>query len=723
MENLFSDQLHDRIIGDLSAFDEAQHSLESIVNPNAFNLPGHGLGNRGALLDILELLGIKDAQLSEGEDIMDQFKEILNQNNYTYTVVKLEDNWWKNSNGHMLGVSRNTDMFVPLYSKHFSYYFLKAGEHGVSSKIKITSKTANELYDFAYCFFKTLPSKSLTMKDLGRFALSSIPKFRLWCVILISIVVSILNMGIPFATKYIFDEVIPSGQANGAWGILVVLLNIAIVFGLFTVVRDIAFLGIKDVVSVNTQAALIDRLFHLKTSFFRDKSAGSASDEVLAASKASGVLSESIITSVFSLIIAVSFFIQIGIYSHFTLITFVIYLLLIFEILALWASVKVRLNIRLQKEPENSRLTGLMFNFMQGLQKIKTNGAEAKAFKIFTRQYSKTEIYSFHDAVLPEIPGALTALCMLFIVIIVPYSDMTVSDYAAFFSAFAGVTAAVSQMIPNIGQVASIYPIIKIMEPILEAEPEVEESSKIVRSLSGSINVSGLRFRYDENMPYILDGITFNIRQGDYVAIVGNSGCGKSTLLRLLLGFEIPESGSVFYDQYNVYSVNKSSLRQHIGICLQGGKLFSGTIMDNIRIANPMASEEEVWEACRIAAIDDEIRNMPDGIYHQLNASGQGISGGQRQRILIARAVLNKPSVLFLDEATSALDNISQKRVIDNLEAMHCTRITIAHRLSTIRDCDRIIVLDKGHIAEDGTFDELLKNGGLFSEIAKRQQL
>lgn len=723
MDSLFSDQLHDRIVGDLSAFDEAQHSLESIVNPNAFNLPGHGLGNRGALLDILELLGVKDAQLSEGDDIMDQFKEILNHNHYTYTVVKLEGKWWKNSNGHMLGVSKNTEMLVPLYSKHFSYYYLKAGEHGVSSKVKVDSRTANDLHDFAYCFFKTLPSRSLTMKDMGRFALSSVPKFRLWCVIVISIVISILNMGIPFATKYIFDEVIPSGQANGAWMILIVLINIAIVFGMFTVVRDIAFLGVKDVVSVNTQAALLDRLFRLKTSFFRNKSAGSASDEVLAASKASGALSESIITSVFSLVVAISFFIQIGMYSHFTLITFIIYLILILEIMTLLAGVKVRLNIRLLKEPENSRLTGLMFNFMHGLQKIKTNGAEAKAFKIFTRQYSKTEIYSFQDAVLPEVSGALTALCLLFIVIIVPGSGMTVSDYAAFFSAFSGVTAAISQMIPNVGQVASIYPIIKIMEPILEADPEVEESSKIVRSLSGSINVSGLRFRYDENMPYILDGISFNVQQGDYVAIVGNSGCGKSTLLRLMLGFEVPDSGSVFYDQYNVYSVNKSSLRQHIGVCLQGGKLFSGTILDNIRIANPMASEEEVWEACRIAAVDDEIRNMPDGIHHQLDASGQGISGGQRQRILIARAVLNKPSVIFLDEATSALDNISQKKVIDNLEAMRCTRITIAHRLSTIRDCNRIIVLDKGRIAEDGTFDELLKKGGLFSEIAKRQQL
>lgn len=723
MGSMFSEQLHDRIIGDLSAFDEAQHSLEGIVNPNAFNLPGHGLGNRGAMLDVLELLGIKDAHLSEGEDIMDQFKEILYQNDYAYTVVNLEDKWWNNSNGHMLGVSRKTDTLVPLYSKRFNYYYLKPGEHGVSSKVKVNSKTASDLYNFAYCFYRTLPSKSLTMKDVGRFSLSVIPKFRLWSVIFISLVISVLNMGIPFATKYIFDEVIPSGQANGVWIILVVLLNIAVVFGMLTALRDIVFLGVKDVVSVNTLAALLDRLFRLKPSYFREKSAGTVADEVLSVSKGAESLSESIVTSIFSLLVAFSFFIQIGIFSNFSTITLIIYLLLGLEILALWKGIKVRLNIKLQKEPENAKFTGLMFNLMQGLQKIKTNGAEAKAFKIFTKQYARTEVYSFADAVLPEIPGSITALCLLFIVIVVPGSGMSVSDYAAFFSAFAGVTAAVAQMMPNVGQTASIYPIIKKIEPILEAEPEVEESSKIVRSLSGSVTVSGIRFRYDENMPYILDGLNFSIRQGEYVAIVGHSGCGKSTLLRLMLGFETPDSGSVFYDQYNVYSVNKSSLRQNIGVCLQGGKLFAGTIIDNIRIANPMASEEEVWEACRIAAVDDEIRNMVDGIYHKLDASGQGISGGQRQRILIARAVLNKPSVLFLDEATSALDNISQKKVIDNLGAMRCTRITIAHRLSTIRECDRIIVLDKGHIAEDGTFEELLKKGGIFSEIAKRQQL
>ena len=268
-----------------------------------------------------------------------------------------------------------------------------------------------------------------------------------------------------------------------------------------------------------------------------------------------------------------------------------------------------------------------------------------------------------------------------------------------------------------------IVPAFNKVKPLLAAQPEEEISSNIVRSLAGNISIRDLHFRYSDDMPYIFNGLNLDIKAGEYVALVGHSGCGKSTLIRLMLGFETAESGSIYYDHYGIQNVNKSSLRQHLGICLQSGHLFSGTILDNVRVSNPYATEEEVWEALRIAAVDDEIRNMPDGIYHQLNASGQGISGGQRQRILIARAVLNKPSVLFLDEATSALDNISQKRVINNLEAMRCTRITIAHRLSTIRDCDRIIVLDKGHIAEDGTFDELLKNGGLFSEIAKRQQL
>ena len=240
--------------------------------------------------------------------------------------------------------------------------------------------------------------------------------------------------------------------------------------------------------------------------------------------------------------------------------------------------------------------------------------------------------------------------------------------------------------------------------------------------MSGNIDVSGLKFRYAENMPYIFDGLDLHINPGDYVAFVGPSGCGKSTLVRLLLGFEQAESGSIFYDEHNLDEINKPSLRRYcISICLQDGQLVEGTIRDNILFGNDWNDDDAVWEAARMAALDKDIQGMALGLDTPISADGQGVSGGQRQRILMARALIRKPKIVFLDEATSALDNISQHIIAENLAKMKCTRITIAHRMSTIRQCNRIIVLDGGRVAEDGSYDELMARGGFFSEIIKRQ--
>ena len=206
------------------------------------------------------------------------------------------------------------------------------------------------------------------------------------------------------------------------------------------------------------------------------------------------------------------------------------------------------------------------------------------------------------------------------------------------------------------------------------------------------------------------------------MALVGSTGCGKSTLMRLLLGFEKPKKGAIYYDGIDMAQMDLKSLRSHIGVVMQNGQLFQGDLYSNITISAPHAGQKEAWEAAEVAGIADDIRRMPMGLSTLISEGGGGISGGQRQRILIARAVAGSPKILFLDEATSALDNLTQKQVSDSLEKLKITRIVIAHRLSTIKNCDRILVLDKGKIVEDGTYEELMKQEGFFAELVKRQQ-
>lgn len=268
---------------------------------------------------------------------------------------------------------------------------------------------------------------------------------------------------------------------------------------------------------------------------------------------------------------------------------------------------------------------------------------------------------------------------------------------------------------------AQTIPVVKLVMPLLDCEPEVNKDHILVSNITGSIDLNHVTFSYASNSRKILDDVSLHIRSGENVGLVGASGCGKSTLMRIMLGFEKPSVGSVFYGQYNLESVNMGSLRQYVGYCPQAMQVFPGTIADNIRLAKPTATDEEVWEAARIASLDEDIKRMPLQMDTPLGEGGSGLSGGQCQRLLIARSVINRPKVLFFDEATAALDNITQHNVVQNLAKFGCTRISIAHRLSTIMDCDRIIVLDKGKIVEEGSPKELFEKQGFFYNLSKRQ--
>ena len=289
---------------------------------------------------------------------------------------------------------------------------------------------------------------------------------------------------------------------------------------------------------------------------------------------------------------------------------------------------------------------------------------------------------------------------------------LPLSDYVAYCAVLALVSEAVHQLQMITKDVSRLLPELQLCRPIMDAETEVKDNTEVVKRISGRIDIRALKFRYAADMPLLFDGLNLSINSGDYVALVGNSGCGKSTLMRLMIGLEQPLAGSVFYDQYNLQEVNLHSLRRFcISVCLQDGQLVKGTIRDNIIFNDPLLTDEDAWEAARMAALDKDILQMPLGMDTPISVDGKGVSGGQRQRILIARALARKPKVLFLDEATSALDNISQHIVVENLAKLKCTRIVIAHRLSTIQQCNRIIVLKDGRVAADGNYEQLKAQG------------
>ena len=370
---------------------------------------------------------------------------------------------------------------------------------------------------------------------------------------------------------------------------------------------------------------------------------------------------------------------------------------------------------------------GMTYAMITGVQKIKLSGAEKRAFARWGDLYAKEAKLKYNPPVFIKINAVISTGISLAGTIVMYYaairSGVSVADYYAFNTAYGMVSGAFLSLAGITLTVARIRPTLEMVKPLFETVPEVSSGKQVITGISGGIELNHISFRYNENMPLVLDDLSLKIHPGQYVAIVGQTGCGKSTLMRLLLGFEKPMKGAVYYDGKNLDKIDLKSLRQKIGVVMQNGKLFQGDIYSNIVISAPWLTQKDAWEAAELAGIAEDIRKMPMGMNTMISEGSGGISGGQKQRLMIARAIAQKPRLLMLDEATSALDNLTQKKVSEALDGLKCTRIVIAHRLSTIKQCDRILVLDKGKIIEDGKYEELLEKNGFFAELVKRQRL
>ena len=388
--------------------------------------------------------------------------------------------------------------------------------------------------------------------------------------------------------------------------------------------------------------------------------------------------------------------------------------------------VYISMNLQRKNNEVENKLQGLVFSLFSGIQKIKLAGAEKRAFAKWSNVYKDSAQLQYNPAFIVKIWPIFSTIVSSIGTIVLYYfaiqSKIDVADYVAFNTAYGQISSAIMSLASIATTMAKIKPTLELVSPILDAQPEVNVNKKILTKLSGNIELNNISFKYSENGPLILDDLSLKIKPGEYIAIVGKTGCGKSTLMRILLGFETPNSGAVYYDGKDIKSLDLRSLRQKIGTVMQDGKLFSGDIFANIVICAPWLTLNDAWEAARMAGFDDDIRNMPMGMHTVISEGGGGISGGQKQRMMIARAIAPKPRVIMFDEATSALDNITQKQVSDSLDSLKSTRIVIAHRLSTIKHCDRIVVLDKGKIIEDGTYQELIDKKGYFAELVERQR-
>ena len=618
-------------------------------------------------------------------------ERILMSKGVFFREVTLSGPWWKRTTGSLLAFMADDDTPVVLKPGFANYSFV----HPQTGRlVKVSRRTASLLKPEAYSLTQPLPAKQLSLRELGRFAWRGLSGTDLSYLCLACISVVLLMMFTPYVTKQIFSEVVPSGSASALLPIAMLLFSATIGLVMLQVTRSLVVFRVKDKLEYALQTALMTRLLHLPTTFFRQWTAGDLSSRVLSLSHFSGLLTESMLTTMLSALFSAILFIQFFIYGGPLLFVGigVLALELFFILLNYYYVRKVQAAVT----PHRSRMFGLLYELFGGIQKIRTNGAEERAFAQWADQFAYTEPNSAYQPAMYTYSGSLAfvakMLPMMITIAAAWYYHLPLSDYIAYCAVLGIALDTIGQLEVVLKQFGRILPEARLCQPILNAQPEDVQSQQLVTHLKGAIGINGLRFRYSDTAPWIFDGFNLNIKPGEYVGITGPSGSGKSTLLRLLLGFEAPNEGYIYYDLFNLQDLNKSALRSHcVGAVLQNGQMIEGTLLDNIRFTAPKATEEEVWEAIRLVALDEDVNQMPFGLQTPISEDGHGISGGQRQRILLARALVQHPDILLLDEATSALDNVTQQRVAEHLAQLKCTRIMISQRPENLRFCDRTL--------------------------------
>jgi ATP-binding cassette subfamily C protein len=537
----------------------------------------------------------------------------------------------------------------------------------------------------------------------------------------------LFGMIVPAATGEVIDSIIPSAQVNALVQVGAFLLAIAIAGALIQLSRTASWLRVETRTSSELQAAVWDRLLCLPVSFFREYSAGDLAmrtNGIDAMRRAlSGATMTAIMSSVFSLM------------NFFMMITCDLRLAMLAGALAL-VSVTVAAGIGLRKVMVHrklaaieGKLSSLVLQIINGILKLRIASAERRVFAVWAKSFAELRTLNLgvrklesammtFDAVYPIL---VTMVIFFFAPALNAPKALSTGQFVTFYGALGIFTAGLAVLVEQGVELLKLVPIYERVRPILATPPEADELKVAPGPLKGAIQVSRVTFRYDTGGPLVLDDVDFEIHPGEFIAIVGGSGAGKSTLLRIILGFERATQGGVFYDRKDLASLDVTEVRRQIGVVLQNGRPIAGSIYENISGALGI-SRDQAWEAARMAGFEDDINAMPMGMDTLVDQGGFSLSGGQRQRLLIARALVSKPRIIFFDEATSALDNTAQSIVTESLESLQATRVVIAHRLSTIRNADRIVVLDRGRIAEIGTYDALMeKEGGVFASIAKRQ--
>jgi ATP-binding cassette, subfamily C, bacterial len=556
-----------------------------------------------------------------------------------------------------------------------------------------------------------------------------------YCV-LTGFLLTIVGLVIPVFSQIFVDDILIQGRQLWLRPLLLAMAVTVLLQGSLTILQLRYLRRLKAKLAIGMSAQFLWHLLHLPIGFYTQRYAGEISDRAKLNDQVAEVLSGQLATTVINSLMVI--FYALVMFQYDWILTAILIGFASINVLTLRSISRQRVDANQRMMQEYGKVGGTTVATLQSLETIKASGLEADAFARWAGYYAKAansqQELEIANKVLSILPPLLSALAAMMLLVVGGLRVMDGHLSIGMLIAFQGLMQSFMQPVNNLvnfgstlqdleGNLARLDDVLRNpTDPQLDADSSNNQEQSIHLSscsLQGQVELQNITFGYSPVDPPLIENFNLSIQPGQRIALVGGSGSGKSTITKLLSGLYLPWSGDIYFDGQSRQQLSRQILTNSIAVVDQDILLFQGTVRENLTLWDATISHENLVQACQHAAILDVVLSLPGGYDAELTENAVNLSGGQRQRLEIARALVNNPSILIMDEATSALDAETEQTIDRNLRLRGCTCIIVAHRLSTIRDCDEIIVLEKGKVVQRGTHQQLWQVEGVYSQLIR----